>query len=350
MSSSRELELEAEARRDLLELIETEHAVVWSEVEAKLTREVLGNKGEIYPHHLTTAKQQLIEEGILDSTKTMTRGGHEIETFSFTQVTGRGTRINRAAARKRLLMSRYRGWASGTVTYPSGLIGPAGEATVRRAIMDAGTLAVSSPGAGEVSKVLGTSLTGSLDSGGWLPAIDSRGLPEGLVYVPIEIKNIRDWIYPTSAELYQLLHKSALLQQGAPDTNIMPVLVTRRVNHTLRFLATRLGFKVLDLQQQYVRSVVDDEDLAEIRAELDFLDLMKPDDRPSLKTLDKFFQTSMASKALEYADLWKETVLDHNLDDYFRQLRKQNLRRDDRTAVMNEFRRATERVGMRGGW
>ncbi|MGW4720862.1 hypothetical protein [Nocardia sp. NPDC004260] len=63
------------------------------------------------------------------------------------------------------------------------------------------------------------------------------------MYLPIENKNIRDWVYPRSAEPYQLLRKAALLQRDAPEANIMPVLVCR---HTLRFLAQRLGFKVHD--------------------------------------------------------------------------------------------------------
>lgn len=230
------------------------------------------------------------------------------------------------------------------------LIGPAGESTVRQAIIDAGTLAVSTPGAGEVTNVLGTTLLGSLDSGGWLPVINRTGLPEGMVYVPIEIKNIRDWIYPTSAELYQLLHKAALLQRGAPEANIMPVLVTRRINHTLRFLAERLGFKVLALQQQYIRSIVEDDDLAEIRSGLGFMDLMKPDDKNSLAALNRFFRKSLAIKALEYAASWREAVLVHNYDEYFRQLRQPGLRYADRAATMDEFRGATYNAGLRGGW
>jgi hypothetical protein len=242
MPSPREENL-AEARRSLLELIDTEHAVVWSEVEAKLTRETKSPEDAHYPHLLTQAKQQLLRDQIIVATTAESRGGHEIETFSFIDTSGRATKINRAAGRKRVLMSRYRAWANGNATYPQGLIGPAGEATVRQAIIDSGALSVTSPGAGEVPRILGTHLNGPLDSGGWLPAIDDTGMPAGLVYIPIEIKNIRDWVYPRSAEPYQLLHKAALLQRAAPEVNIMPVLVCRRVNHTLRFLAQRLGLR-----------------------------------------------------------------------------------------------------------
>lgn len=216
MPQRREDEYLALARQSLLDLLDTERAVVWSEVEAKLTRETRSNEDAVYPHHLTTAKIQLIYEERIQSEKTLTRGGHEIETFTLANITGQTTRVARAAARKRLLMARYRGWASGTSTYPHGLIGPAGEATVRKAIIDSGALAVTTPGAGEVSKVLLTTLTGPLDSGGWLPVLDNRGLPlpNGMVYVPIEMKNVRDWLYPQAAELYQL---------GGPGTSTRKV-------------------------------------------------------------------------------------------------------------------------------
>ncbi|MER7450348.1 hypothetical protein ABTW96_08670 [Nocardia beijingensis] len=178
-------------------------------------------------------------------------------------------------------------------------------------------------------------------------------MPAGLVFIPIEIKDIRDWVYPRyprSAELYQLLHKAALLQFDAPEANIMPVLVCRRVNHTLWFLAQRLGFKVHDTRQQYIRSVVTDDDLTEVRTELGFRDLMKPNDKASLAGLNRFFLESLAVGALDYADRWREAVLVHNFDEYFRHLRLPTLRYIDRTRILTEFRTATEAAGMRGGW
>lgn len=341
----------AHARQSLLDLLDTEHAVVWSEVEAKLTREARSNELAVYPHVLTHARRDLIAERLVDSTKAATRGGGTIETFHLANTTGRTTKIKHAAGRKRLLLARYYGWASGSTTYPHGFIGPAGESTIRQAIIDSGALSVTTPGAGEVTNALGLNLTptGSLDSGGFMPALNDKGIPLGTVYVPVEIKNIRDWVYPQTAELYQLLDKSAQLQRSAPDASILPVLATRRINHTLRFLAQRLGFKVLETRQQYIRAVSDDE-LADIRTELGFMDLMRIEDGTTRPELRRFFREALPVKALEYAANWRTTVIDHELDEFFRLLRDARLRYTDREDLMTHFRATMAELGYRGGW
>lgn len=349
MPSPRDEDL-AEARRSLLELIDAEHALTWSEAEAKLTTESRPLDDAHYPHILTAARHQLTAENKITSTRVTTRGGQFIDTLSLTNTAGRTTKIKNAAARKRLLSARYLGWASGSATYPHGLIGPAGELAVRQAIIESGALNQLNPRAGEVRKALGTELAGPLDSGGFLTALDDRGIPTGVVYVPIEVKNLRDWLYPASAEVYQLLHKAALLQIGAPDTPIMPVLICRRIHHTLIFLADRLGFKVFATQQQYIRSVVSDDELAEVRTELGFLDLIKIDDAPTIEPLRRFFRVSLAKKAPQFATKWREAVLTHGLDEYFRELRALDLRYGDRADAMTRFRAACERAGYRGGW
>lgn len=214
-----------------------------------------------------------MERRIVETT-TPTRGGQPIETLTPRDTTGRTTAIAHAAARKRILTSRYLSLAVPNTTYKHGVLGPTGEAVVRHAIVQAGNLALTTTGAGEVKKILGLSLQGSLDSGGWLPVMDKNEQPAGMVYIPIEVKNIRDWTYPQSSELFQVLDKAAQLQRHAPTTLILPLLICRRVNHTIFFMAKQLGFKVRDNRQQYVRPVLRDEELAEVRTELGFTDLM----------------------------------------------------------------------------
>src|SRR5918995_224991 len=64
-----------------------------------------------------------------------TRGGSQVETIQPTDVAGRRTSIDRAAARKRLLYARFRGWSQASDRYPRGQIGPAGEDATRAAIL-----------------------------------------------------------------------------------------------------------------------------------------------------------------------------------------------------------------------
>lgn len=70
-------------------------------------------------------------------------------------------------------------------------------------------------GFGEVPTLLGHRLAGPIDTGGYLVTLDRAGLPMTPVTIPIEVKNIRSWIYPSSEELYQLLSKCVLAQRKA---------------------------------------------------------------------------------------------------------------------------------------
>lgn len=188
----------AAAKAHVLELVTTELAVTTSEIEAKLTVENVPLERAHYPHILTLAKQELLAERLITSAHEIGKGGNKLETLSPADTKGKTTAIRRAAARKRLLTARYLSWAESGSTYVHGIIGPAGEAAVRQAIMDTGRLSVTSTNAGEVTHALGIKLRGPLDSGGWLPILHNNGRPAGLAYVPVEVKNIRPWLYPQS--------------------------------------------------------------------------------------------------------------------------------------------------------
>jgi hypothetical protein len=64
------------------------------------------------------------------------------------------------------------------------------------------------------------------------------------VTIPVEVKNLRDWMLPASPEVYQLLEKAAAVQAANPKAAIMPVLICRRVHFTLFRMAKDLGFFV----------------------------------------------------------------------------------------------------------
>jgi hypothetical protein len=350
---STEAELVAAAKAALVALVDAEHAVVWSEVEAKLSEEAYAGYGKGHmPHSLTIARQELVRGGKIVQSSASSRGaGPEVQTLTPADTARRSTKIRDAAARKRLLMARYRGWASGNTTYPHGLVGPAGEQAVRTALVDAGNLALVEPGAGEVKRLLGIKLPGSLDSAGWLPLLTSDGVPEATTCVPVEVKNIRDWLYPQAPEVYQLLHKAALLQRAAPDTPVHPVLICRRAHYTLFFMAKQFGFKVHDAQRQYIRDAVKPESLQEVRNELGFQDLLAtPIDSPPDKRLVRFFRVVLPKGAKEACTSWRETVLTHNLDQHFALLRDPGLRLADRGEQMGHLRVDAHIAGLDSGW
>ena len=84
-----------------------------------------------------------------------------------------------------------------------------------------------SPNAGEVDEILNVRLPGPADSGAYLSDLRG-GIPQPPVTSLIEVKSIREWIYLTSSELFQLLHKCALLKQRHPEVPVVPILACRR--------------------------------------------------------------------------------------------------------------------------
>lgn len=53
------------------------------------------------------------------------------------------------------------------------------------------------------------------------------------------------WIYADSAELFQVLHKAAFLQEQLEDRAICPVLICRRVSFIAERMSADFGFRIL---------------------------------------------------------------------------------------------------------
>jgi hypothetical protein len=102
------------ARAAVLELLEREQAVAIIEMEAKLSDrpyDPMVCPDPINPHHLTTARHTLLDEGEIEPLSAVAKGKdergeqHEITTWSLPRVRGRKTAIEKAAERKRALIS-----------------------------------------------------------------------------------------------------------------------------------------------------------------------------------------------------------------------------------------------------
>jgi hypothetical protein len=303
----------------------------------------------IDPHHVTTARSNLIKSGFATIEASPTRGGRPIQIYQLRAREGRGTAIDRAAARSRLLMTRYLSWAQSSNRYAHGRIGPLGEVVARRSIMSAGNLQVAAPGAAEVQRFLGVNLDGPLDSAGFLSLLSDDGIPTGnTVALAIEVKSLREWIYPRTAELYQLLDKGAVLQAARPDQLIAPILICRRAHATTFQMAKSLGFFVIDVQEQRVGGV-DQADIDEVRIELGFHDLRLDAGAPSDR-LVKRIQRTLPQTAMGTAETWRATVVDHaEVADYFGHLRGP-LRDIERDHTMHVMREIAADAGLGGSW
>lgn len=257
-------------REAIEDLLEAEHAAPWIEVEAKIADVAYGLIGiRVEPHHLSEARSQLVAEGTIVASTGPTRGGSQVTVLHLAGAHGR--RFDDATARKRILTARYYGWARGTRTR-AGRFGPAGENAVREALAAAAPsgYTIENPGR-EVENLLGIHLRGSLDAAAHYLVRDDDGIPGNVITVPIEVKNLRDWIYPSSREQYQLLSKAAMVQDARPQRLIAPVLVCRRAHITTMRMAKQLGFFIIPIERQYVHQV-DEAALIELRAELGLVD------------------------------------------------------------------------------
>ena len=121
------------ATQAITDLIDTEHALLRTEIEARLADVSDPNRPHIDPHHLTEAIRRLLADGTLEELVLPTRGGQSIPILIPAQRPGKDTLVTRAAARKRLLYTRYTGWSRGAGTRPN-LIGVAGERVTHLAL------------------------------------------------------------------------------------------------------------------------------------------------------------------------------------------------------------------------
>jgi hypothetical protein len=333
------------AERALIELVRAEGAVLVREAEAKISEARWPSvPTPVNPHHVTTARQRLLRRGWLELSSPIDASGTQFMHPSDQR--GKKEMIRSAVKRKKRLHVRMQKWARATTRYPSGLMGEAGERVVRASLTDAaphGTRPVN-PGGGEVSSLLGEPVRGGpLDSAAWAEQLDEHGRSTGSVLCPIEVKNIRHWIYPPHYELFQLLHKAALLQAAHPDVPICPVLITRMRSWSTDQMSRDLGFRIVDVHKQFVLPTeeVDETHVEEVRQELGYADLTRSDTAdPNLTNL---LAGSIRTTSRPNAERWGEHG--SKLSDHYEILRSTSLSQGERDAAMNTLREAADERG-----
>lgn len=356
-SSGARNERVAVATAQLREFMDQHFAASKIELEAKLIDSHIGNP-PFEPAHLHEAQRTLITAGELVLDHTRTRGGSSPPILVTRDRLNRSRKVDDATARKRLLMSRYYSYVQGGPHDGASLAGPAGEAAFQAGLVRASvgaSLATLVRGIPSVPQLLGQDVPfGPLDNAFVLQPLDPRSLapigPWG-IHVLVEVKNIREWVYPRTQELYQVLSKSAMIQAANPTLHFVPLLVCRRVHRTTRFMAKDLGFFVIDAQRQYLpeSSLIDPEALIELTSELGIADLVQGTEstrmiEQRLRTLQRHFdlETSLTR--------WK-----HFSDsEYFRKLlvtlNSETTPNRVRDTTLNELRTYARSEGASLGW
>lgn len=329
------------ARTSLLELLEKEHAVVSLEIEAKLTLPRAGLPTGINPHILTVARRELTQSGVLQSVSEPTRGSRTITVIGFRNRQGRETVFQEAAQRKRLLMARYLGWTEDRPKRRSP-VGHAGEIVSHGSLLDAAPngYKLVQPEGSPIENLFGAPVPGgALDDAAYLQLVSDQGMPSGTVFVPIEVKNIREWLYPNGSELYQLLDKAARLRAEYPQLPIAPVLVCRRASYFATRMAQQMGFFIAQTGNQFIRpleEVMEDEGrlLREVQNELGFHDLIATES-PHF-ALTRLLVNSLPAVAQRTADRFAASA--PIIARYSGALRTDTLRFGEREEIMERLR------------
>ncbi len=261
--------------------------------------------GGINPHHLTNALRRLAGEGRIREEIDETRGGRRVPVIVPTDQRKHMTKVAKAAARKRILQARYLGGAEQS-SRGVNVIGDAGEIVTHRSLSAAGPIGIKvfNERGGRIENLLGQHVAGGpLDAAAQLIVEVDAVL--GVVTIPIEVKNLRPWLYPRAAENYQLLDKSARLQIAFPNHLIMPVMVLRRAHFLSFAMAKHLGLFFVQFpfsaQPILPHNTVNREHLAEVEAELGYTFLVSDEVLPGLT---KGFVDDLPPQALTFSRRW----------------------------------------------
>lgn len=337
-----------DAQGRLMEVLAAEHALVKPEAIARLSEAYYGSDSRNFDSHIVGQALQALERaGDIVVRTAGSKGGHQITTYEPADQRLRKTAVTDALMRKRALYARYLSWAHGSIRYPQGFLGPAGEAAVRGGILESAALQPAEPGAGPVSSILGVRLPGPADSAGYMNTL-LEGMPQPPVTLLFEVKNIREWIYPSASELFQVLHKAVILQQARPTTPIVPIFICRAAQKTAFYMASQLGFLIIDLGIQYVGHQVEEPAFNEVRNELHFNDLHLGEHN-SLRVRDRLKQ-HVPGIAHRYANQWNATALDPEIAPILIQLRSSRLSSMERSDLMTTLRELNINRGQAGGW
>lgn len=133
-------------------------------------------------------------------------------------------------------------------------------------------------------------------------------------------------MYPSAAEIYQLLGKAVVVQQSRPDAAVVPILVCRRAHPTTFWMAGQLGFVVIPMYRQFLGPHVEELKYLEVRNEVHFHDLTLGNG-PGLRVSDRL-KGAVRNKSIEFAQTWQRTVSDTRISATLLQLSRTTDRRD----------------------
>ncbi|MGE0171085.1 hypothetical protein [Nocardioides sp.] len=115
---------------------------------------------------------------------------------------------------------------------------------------------------------------------------------------------------------------------------------------TTFWMAKQLGFVVIAMDRQFAGEV-DEDDVAQVRSELHFHDLVRGAER-SIRVYERL-ESTLPRICTEVSDVWRRTCLFDGYAALFEHLRKEK-RYATRRDLMTELRALATQHGLQGGW
>jgi hypothetical protein len=328
-------------------LLTAEGAATQAGMEAKLADSRLeGMSSKIDPHHLTTARNRLLAAGAIERRHDPTRGNQVVTTYLLARPSKAAIR---QAARKRLLHARYISWNRPDTKWGAAPIPAALERVLHASLLAAAPhgYMLLRPEGGEVARIAGAAVPGGrIDNAAFYTGLTKGGMPTPAILLTIEAKNVRQWIYPRTQELYQLLDKSARLRLQHPDLRVLPVLVCRKAHYLTNRMAQHVGFHVIATQRQYVRPAVagtvdDARKFDEVNTELAYNLALN---EGFVEPMVKHFTRTIPERSSEAVERWARFVAHPDVPLLISRLRDDSISNTDRRECMEELVEAAEDV------
>ena len=357
-----EAELDAFARRALLGLVRERGAVIFAEATTTLgesdwlRREVPDFPyPRMDPHVVRRARRTLLGTGELvqdGATLGSGRTIHALVPGTALRERGRRSATLRTAGAKRRLYDTYLSW-----THRPNLCGQVAERVVLASMRSATGFIGVPTRPGNVREIEGQRLGGdkTLDAAAHVigdPRRPTRADGPSLIPTGVEVKNVRQALYPQSSEVWDLLVKLSAF----PD--VVPLLVCRLTHATIFNMAADIGMMAFFFRRQMFADSIDVDRFKEVTQGLHFTDARRvADPDRSLPMLTGFFTKNVRASAEDDArplivrslERW---AIAAPIVEAYADLAEGLDEEQDRQSLFRDFRQDIDDAGLRtrGGW
>lgn len=240
----------------LIDLLSERLVIPWFEAESRISSSRWKSFPNVQPLQLHEARKNLVNSGLIIQ-ESSAHKVRKVVTVRIPFPPNRIREITRLRGRRRKLYRKYLSWAN-----DEKLCGKHAELVVLESLEASASnagLYVPPQVTGRIGQVNGVQvIPGPLDCFAHileLPEVRSE------VTLVVEVKNINDWIYPWTKELWELLVKAAHL---ATHITVLPLLICMRSTYMTSQMAKDIGFFFTETRKQIFCSSIPEAEFQEV--------------------------------------------------------------------------------------